>query len=258
MTLPSPPSDRTARRDRAAFNCPRCDAFAKQTWLMMWRTSVWGGESRERAIDGGKPSPKVDPDSPPSRGEVVETLVAPVRFEGEWAMALCEACKDYSVWRSDDLIFPQSSKISAPSPDMPGEVRDLYNEAREVMSVSRRAGAALARATLERLLKVIDPEAPPRAKLDARIERVLPDLSSSLGQMLTIIRHVGNKALHVEEEPDKAVVLVMDEEQTEIVELIFESINDLVDERITKPNTTSRLLGLLPKRVLDNVKGLKK
>jgi hypothetical protein len=139
---------------------------------------------------------------------------------------------------------------------MPPDVMELYNEARDVMAVSRRAGAALARATLEKLLKRLDPGQPAGATLAQRIDVTMPSVSSSLGEMLTIIRHVGNKALHAEDEPDDAVLLVLDETQTELVALIFEAINELVDERITKPATTKRFIGLVPEDVLKNVKGL--
>ena len=72
--------------------------------------------------------------------------------------------------------------------------------------------------------------------------------------MLTVIRHVGNKALHGSDTPDDSVVLILDDTQTELVDLIFESINQLVDELVTKPNSSKRFLAMLPPSVLDPLK----
>jgi len=71
--------------------------------------------------------------------------------------------------------------------------------------------------------------------------------------MLTVIRHVGNQALHGSGTSDQSVVLILDETQTELVELIFESINELVDELVTKPKASKRFLELVPQSVLDRL-----
>ncbi|WP_185203039.1 DUF4145 domain-containing protein [Glaciihabitans sp. INWT7] len=134
---------------------------------------------------------------------------------------------------------------------MPDQARELYEEARQVAGVSRRAGAALARATLERFLRDFDTAAPAGATLADRIDRVVPQVSAGLGELLTLIRHVGNKSLHVEDAPDEAVVLVLDEENTEMIDALFVAINDLVEELITKPARTSRLAALIPQSVRD-------
>ena len=88
-------------------------------------------------------------------------------------------------------------------------------------------------------------------------ERLIPSVSTSLGGMLTVIRHVGNQSLHVGAEADPATLLVLDETQTEIVVLIFQSINDLVDEKITRPAKAAAVLRLVPGPVLLRVDGLR-
>ena len=44
--------------------------------------------------------------------------------------------------------------------------------------------------------------------------------------MLTVVRHAGNKSLHVDDELDEVMLLILDPDEAEIVELIFESVND--------------------------------
>jgi hypothetical protein len=137
---------------------------------------------------------------------------------------------------------------------MPQIPRELYEEAALVMQVSRRAGAAMARATLERLLIDLDPMDTPRPPaLDERIIHVTARVSSALEPALTVIRHAGNKALHVADAPDDTLVLVLDEEDEGIVELLFSAINDLVDELVTKPNARQRLLNTVPASVIEAI-----
>ncbi|MBV9140146.1 MAG: DUF4145 domain-containing protein [Pseudonocardiales bacterium] len=115
--------------------------------------------------------------------------------------------------------------------------------------MSRRAGAALARATLERLIKVIDPDAPKRAKLEKRIDRLRLKVSTSLGRMLDVVRAAGNGALHVDDQPDDVVIMVLgDTEGPALLELLLQTANDLVDELITRPKTIEDLWNKLPER----------
>jgi predicted RNA-binding Zn-ribbon protein involved in translation (DUF1610 family) len=244
MAPATSPEERIPAREKTAFDCPNCNIYAKQTWRRYYR---YGGRGFDEAHD-----------LPVQKATSAEEKTK-LEKSGSWYSAECDHCGKFSSWRDDELIYPRVSGIVPPAADMPPEVVDLYNEAREVMAVSRRAGAALARATLEKLLKLLkEPDAtqPKNASLADRIEAMVPKVSSSLGEMLTIIRHLGNKTIHPEDEPDDAVVLVLDESQTELAGLLFESINELVDQRITKPATSKRFLGMVPDNVLKKVKGL--
>jgi hypothetical protein len=150
------------------------------------------------------------------------------------------------------LIYPVAGLAPLPHPEMPPEAKSLYEEAREVLGISRRAGTALARAALERLLRTLDPTAG-TIVLAARIERMIPQVPESLGQMLTVIRVAGNASLHVNDEPDDVLVLVLDPGETEVVELIFEAINDLVEAQIAKPNKVANLYSKIPESLRERV-----
>jgi hypothetical protein len=91
------------------------------------------------------------------------------------------------------MVYPHRHLGAPPHPDMPAQVRSLYQEAAAVAAVSRRAGAALARATIELLLKKIDPAAPNNARLDGRIQRIQRSVSTPLTQLLDVVRFTGNK-----------------------------------------------------------------
>lgn len=67
---------------------------------------------------------------------------------------------------------------------------------------------------------------------------------------------MGNKSLHVEDQPDEVTVLVLNEDQTEVAGFFFESINAVVDELVTKRSRADEMFGKLPAGVRANVEGL--
>lgn len=217
------------------FICPRCNSFAAQTWHdLQYRVSASRSGSTwllARDIEFG--------------GGQVEN-VDDTFLDTTWRMSECSSCSHKSVWRSATLVFPQTSPAPVPSEDMPAEVRELYDEASAVAAVSKRAGAAFARATLERLLKLLDPEAPKGSRLDDHIARAIPRVNLATGKLLTLIRHVGNKSLHVEDVPDDAVVLLLNDDDAELLGVIFQTINDVVEELITRPTQAALLYDSVP------------
>lgn len=209
--------------------------FAAQIWFEVWLNPSRGGDF-EKGYDilwGG---------------DVVDNVEA-TEVSSDWYMSECASCNHRSVWRKTALIYPASSPAPVPSEDMPAEVRELYDEASAVAAVSKRAGAAFARATLERLLKMLDPEAPKGTKLDEYIARMLPRVNVATGKLLTLIRHVGNKSLHVEDTPDDAVVLLLTDADVELLGVLFQTINDVVEELITRPNQAAKLYDAVPATV---------
>lgn len=147
------------------------------------------------------------------------------------------------------MVYPVQVRLgSAAHDDMPPQVRELYEEAAAVAVVSPRAGAAFARVTVERLIKHLDPDALRSAMLEQRIARIKRQgISTSLGRMLDVVRVVGNGAVHVKDEPNDLVVLVLDDEQgPEFVNLLLQVTNDLVDELITKSRIVEELWEKIP------------
>lgn len=150
------------------------------------------------------------------------------------------------------MIFPPKRVGDAPHELMPEPVRELYEEAAAVAGVSRRAGAALARATVERLLKHLDPDAPPGAKLVKRIARINERVSTPLADQLDIVRIAGNGAVHVDDEPDEIVVIALDDKEgPALLELLLDTANQLVDELIARPARTRSFWERLPPRVRE-------
>ncbi|WP_374754928.1 DUF4145 domain-containing protein [Pseudonocardia sp. N23] len=133
---------------------------------------------------------------------------------------------------------------------MPKSARELYEEAAAVAVVSRRAGAAMARAALERLIKEIDVSAPPRANLESRIARLKDRVSTPLGQLLDVVRVSGNGALHQSENTSDIVVLALDDRDgPAVLGVLLQTANDLVEELITRPQVAGNLWEKLPESI---------
>lgn len=220
---PNAPAD-----GKDGFDCPRCGAFAHQTWNSL---RIAQHPFTDTKSGGG--------------AYAVRT--------GHWRTSQCAKCTDFTVWRDNRIMYPAGAgSIPLPHDGMPSKAREIYEEAREVWPISPRAGAALARASLESILKELDPEAG-KVDLATRIDRMRDKVSPELGDMLTVIRHAGNKSLHVEDQPDDVMVLILDPAEIGIAELIFESINDLVEERITRPAKKRALFERVPEDIRKNV-----
>lgn len=254
VTLSGQAADRTAR----AFTCPHCNAYSAQQWRALGHyLPNAGGEwpvgdswSFHLLRDGAVSEDfALDEDIERAEFEKTQDWVA----NAPWASSRCDACEMVGIWRDTHMVYPAPRGAPTAHPDMPTTAAELYEEARAVLPISRRAGTAMARATLERLLREIDGSAPRKARLDQRIARVSPRVSTGLAGILDVIRHAGNKSLHVSEEIDDVLVLVLDEKEVEVVELLFSAINELVDEMVTKPKRHQALIDRLPPAVRDGV-----
>lgn len=238
---------RAAARTQRSFECPNCDAFSAQIWSSLGYMEEEQGQEWFSVLEQRAPqNANVFDEIPLADGP--RWILSDV-----WVVSTCVACSRRSIWRDEEIIYPSAPGAPAAHPDMPGTARSLYDEARRVLPISRRAGTAMARATLERLLRDLDPEAKPKLSLDQRIGRVTDRVSSGLGGVLDVIRHAGNKSVHAEDELDEVLVLVLDDEDVEVVELLFSAINELVDELITKPNRHADLVSRLPQSVQDQI-----
>lgn len=166
-----------------------------------------------------------------------------------WFGSTCVGCEKGAVWRQGQLVFPLSSSVDRPHVDMPPDARELYEEARNTYPVSRRAAAALARASLESLLRELTPEQP-RASLDELIASLSGLVNRRMWEVLTALRVLGNSTLHSQESDIKTIY--MSEEATELVDVIFGAINELVDELVTRPAQSKNLYDMLPPGVRES------
>ncbi len=227
------------RVGRRILTCPRCKSPAQQIWGQVH----WGDRGVEAFYD------EADRDRPKRTSGGRSYPVS-----SKWKVAHCQGCDQKTLWRDDVNVFPLASAAPAPHSLMAPEIKSLYEEAARVLPLSRRAGAALIRAALEKQVKALDADAPKGSRLDDRIARLSSRVSTPLGELLDIIRHVGNASLHDDGDDDLVLMYLSGNNGADdIAEMLFDAINDLVDELVARPSATRALWEKLPEGVRQTI-----
>lgn len=229
---------------KPAFDCPNCGAFAHQEWASLGREIADPEGDYFLLLATGHPLFR---QVPAGLDEAMEHLAWLQR--SRWNASRCASCNEWSIWMGPKLVHPRLRVGGTPHPEMPREVRELFEEAAAVAAVSPRAGAAFARVTVERLLKTLFPETTPRLEL-LIAEAKQRGVSAAVGKMLDVVRVTGNDAVHVDEQPGDLVVLVLDEVQGPgLVGKLLQAVNDLVEQLITLPREAEELNRLIPESI---------
>ena len=191
----------------SAFNCPHCQAYAKQSWFdALYR---------------------------PNSMYLINGLTS----------CYCEHCNDYSLWLGEKMLYPFNCSIPLPNADLPREVVEDYNEAREILNSSPRGAAALLRLSIQKLCRFLG-EKGENINLDIK-NLVSKGLPLKVQQSLDILRVVGNNAVH----PGKIDL----KDNKELATALFGLVNIIADVMITQPKHVEELYGGLPANLLESI-----
>ncbi|MBW2006014.1 MAG: DUF4145 domain-containing protein [Deltaproteobacteria bacterium] len=194
------------------FHCPHCGVYAHQEWKALYygtNTSPFYTEGRMLNFD----------------------------------LAICFRCHNYSIWFNYKMIFPATSSAPLPHPDLPEDIRPIYEEARDILARSPKGAAALLRLALQKLCIHLGGKG---KDLNEDIgELVKKGLSVEIQKALDIVRVVGNNAVH----PG-----VIDLDDTpEIANRLFQLINIIVERMITQPKQIEELYSELPESAKNQI-----
>lgn len=222
------------------FYCPHCNIKAKQDWYHVMLN--------ERVVNEYI-TPKIE-----SYYDVIEGAGyfeyedSDIREDNILAFSMCHACGKYSLWSDHTLVYPQKNVVKPPSDFMPSDVKEIYQEASGVLTISPRASSALLRLALERLLPQVG------AKKDS-INNMIGQLVSEKKIMrrtkeaMDALRIIGNDSIHSNE-----IVLDENRDEEKTALTLFRLLNRIVNETIGAEKELEEIYNGLPKSKLDGIK----
>ena len=148
----------------------------------------------------------------------------------------CQHCFKLSYWCDSRMLIPAEAPCAPPHPDMPKSIIGEYQEARSIFVQSPRAAVALLRLAIQKLM----PEFGEKGENinDDIKSLVAKGLPIKVQQALDFCRVVGNNAVH----PGKINL----NDTPEMGQHLFECINFIVEELITRPNRMDNFYAKLP------------
>jgi len=196
----------TPELNATAFSCPHCGVYAKQEWGLLYRNRLDINNGRLIINEHNKMS----------------------RFRG----TSCENCHGCTIWHDDKIVFPFSGDSIQPNEDMPGDVKELFLEARSILFLSPRSAAAIARMALTKLCAHLgESESDLEHNIGLLVENGLPP---KLVQALHSLKAYGRNAIKpgwIEETDDAAAAHRL---------LVF--LNIICDNQISQPKMIARFL----------------
>jgi hypothetical protein len=145
-----------------AFNCPHCNAFAKQSWF---RSSLFhmNANSGQGLVEG-------------------------------FYIAICTHCGKPSYWFKQKMIYPATVTAPFPNPDIPEQIKSDFEEARQIANSSPRGAAALLRLVIQKLcVHLGEPGKDLNKDIGSLVKKGLPD---RIQKALDVVRVIGNESVH--------------------------------------------------------------
>lgn len=188
-----------------AFNCPHCGAYAQQSWYGI-------------VASGSHHLPG-------------------------WMTSKCHRCDDYAFWKGAAMMYPDASVLPLANPDMPADVRQDYDEARDIAGRSARGAAALLRLCIQKLCKELGQ---PGKDLNKDIAALVKQgLNSKVQRSLDVVRVIGNEAVH------PGIIDLRDDPK--ITGHLAVLVNIITDAMITQPKLVDSLYDGLPETKKDQI-----
>jgi hypothetical protein len=152
-----------------SFHCPNCGVVSEQTW-----------------------SEKVTCFyifHPAHGGAVEQSFLLP-----NTSTALCRHCKKYSLWIGISMVYPLTGTVEMANTDLPDDIKNDYNEAKNIVNISPRGAAALLRLAVQKLcIHLGEKGTNINDDIKSLVKKGLPQ---TMQQALDSVRVVGNNAVH--------------------------------------------------------------
>lgn len=143
---------------KADFTCPHCSIHAAQYWMKLNHNTKEG-----------------------------------VRDSDYWVSS-CNRCNNVAIWYNDKMVYPISKTAPNPNEDLPSEIKEDFEEARDIVERSPRAACALLRLCIE---KICNEQIRGSGDLNEKIKKLVGQgLDSRIQKSLDAVRVIGGEAIH--------------------------------------------------------------
>lgn len=233
---------------KGEYYCPYCNAYAHQEWnkIIHHNDDEVDSLPSYEAIPltrNNKAEGIVASHSAPPAQYLVQNYVPTTKVESA-SLSRCSHCKQYAFWIKDKMVYPVVSLAPLPSDDMPEDVKADYKEAASIVEASPRASSALLRLALQKLMPHLGEKG---KNINEDISNLVnKGLSTDIQQALDLVRVVGNESVH------PGVFDLKDDKETAY--FLFESLNLIVYDTITRKKELDAMYNNLPKDKLDGIK----
>jgi hypothetical protein len=239
---------------KTAFECPHCGAYTTQVWFTLYAEKLPDGfqgpffpnEEFIKEIDGNK---EVSADIVTYWEKVRQEMLTGLVFfkkkeKRSWAgldvknlnISKCFHCKKITVWVHDGIVFPSEKQGVLPNQDLPDDIIKDFEEARAIVSLSPRGGAALLRLCIQKLCDHLGAEG---NNINQNIGNLVEKgLNPLVQQSLDIVRVIGNEAVH------PGVIDLNDDRDT--ANTLFDLVNSITEQMITHPKNVEKMYSELP------------
>lgn len=183
------------------FHCPYCNVHATQYWLQLNRNTKSG-----------------------------------IYVHNEYWVSACNNCDNVAIWYKGKMVYPIMRTAPPPNEDLPQEIKDDYNEARDIADRSPRAACALLRLCIE---KICNEKVSGSGNLNEKIGKLVDQgLDSRIQRALDAVRVIGGQAIHS---------LVMDlKDDKDTAKSLFEVVNLVANWAYTQDKKISKIYDSLP------------
>ena len=212
---PNPP-----KFEEPSFICPYCKALAEQRWFSCTAYNYYTEEEGMAKINNN-----------------------------DVYVSICHACNNAAFWETFEtdngkMIYPNSYTVSLPNNDLNEEIKKIYDEAASIANLSPRAACALLRLAVQMLLKQLG-EKGDNINEDIKNMVAKEKISPKIQKALDFLRVTGNHAVH----PGQ-----IDFDEAADTLSLFDWINIIADDLITKPKRINEAFNSLPKKDKESIK----
>lgn len=203
-----------------AFHCPHCNAYSNQRW---YKSSMY---------DMAQNQPNPNPHQHAFRGLVTG-----------FHIAMCSHCNKPSYWLNDKMVYPNVISAPLPNKDLPEDIKNDFEEARQISNLSPKGAAALLRLAIQKLcVHLGEPGKDLNKDIGSLVQKGLPQ---KIQKALDVVRVVGNESVH----PGQIDL----NDNPAITTKLFELVNIIANKMITEPNDIDSLFDGLPENKKDAI-----